>query len=132
MGALVLDSSVVIALFDTKDVHHEQAAAEVRRWRAAGGSFVLPATVVSEVLVGAHRQSTETVTHRRQQLRDTFGPIRVVDEDVAVTAARLRASHGSLRLPDALILAVAMVDGAERILTADKRWAAVDQRVTVI
>jgi predicted nucleic acid-binding protein len=132
MGAIVLDSSVVIALFDTKDVHHERAADEVRRWRAGGGSFVLPATVVSEVLVGAHRQGAETVTHRRQQLRDTFGPIRIVDEDVAVAAARLRASHGSLRLPDALVLAVATVDGAERILTADKRWAAVDQRVRVI
>jgi predicted nucleic acid-binding protein len=132
MGAVVLDSSVVIALFDAKDAHHAVAAEEVRRRRHSGATFLLPASVVAEVLVGAHRQGPNTVAHRRQQLRDAFGMVRPVDEEVAVAAAAFRAEHRSLRLPDALVLAVAAVDQAAEVLTADKRWATVDERVRVV
>jgi hypothetical protein len=36
-----------------------------------------------------------------------FAPPVALDEPVAVSAARLRASHRSLRLPDAIVLATA-------------------------
>jgi predicted nucleic acid-binding protein len=132
MGAVVLDSSVVIALFDADDVHHRVAADEVRRRRSDGAVFLLPASVVAEVLVGAHRQGADTVARRLRLLRDTFGAARPVDEEVAVAAAGLRAKHRALRLPDALVLAVAVVDHADEVLTADKRWVSVDERVRVI
>jgi predicted nucleic acid-binding protein len=132
VGAVVLDSSVVIALFDTDDLHHAAAADLVRRRRRGGSAWLLPTSVLAEVLVGAHRQGRETVALRRRQLRDAFGVSRVIDEEVAEAAAELRAQHRSLRLPDALVVAVAVVDHAEEVLTADKRLAGVDERVLVV
>ena len=132
MGAIVLDSSIVLALFDTKDAHHARAAEIVRRHRRARSRFVVPASVFSEVLVGAHRQGRETVARRRRQMRDTFGSPRTIDEDVAVAAADLRGRYPGLRLPDAFVVAVAVVDRAEEVLTADKRLAKVDERVRVV
>ncbi|HEX2361727.1 MAG TPA: PIN domain-containing protein [Jiangellaceae bacterium] len=49
-----------------------------------------------------------------------------------VEAARLRASHRWLRLPDAFVLAVAKMDEADEVLTCDQRWAKVSERVTVV
>jgi predicted nucleic acid-binding protein len=132
MGAVVLDSSVILALLDPQDVHHASAAEQVRRRRRAGSRFTVPASVLAEVLVGAHRQGEETVAHRRRQVRDTFGSPRAIDEDVAVAAAGLRSRHPRVRLPDAFVVAVAVVDRAEEVLTADKGLAKVDERVRVI
>ncbi len=47
-------------------------------------------------------------------------------------AAGLRGQRPSLRLGDAVVVAVALVDQAEEVLTADKRLAKVDERVRVI
>ena len=51
-------------------------------------------------------------------------PIEVVplDVEIASAAARLRARHRSLRLPDALVIASASVAGADRLVTTDRRW----------
>ena len=54
-----------------------------------------------------------------------------VDERVAVSAARLRARHRSLRLPDAIVLATEVLD-AQAVLTGDKRWDRVDSRVRLV
>lgn len=132
MGAVVLDASVVIALFDPRDAHHQAASTAVRSLRQAGSDFVLPASVLSEVLVGAFRQGADTAGARRQMLHAAFGPSRPVDDDVAVAAARLRAAHRALRLPDALVVAVGVVDGAQRVLTADKRWTGLHALVQVL
>ena len=123
---------MVIALFDPKDVHHAAAAELVRDRRRAGSTFLIPASVLAEVLVGAHRQGQETVARRRRQLRDAFGRPRVIDEDVAVAAAELRGRHPRLRPPDAFVVAVGIVDQAEEVLTADKALAGVDERVRVV
>jgi predicted nucleic acid-binding protein len=132
VGAVVLDSSFVLAAMDTEDAHHEAAAVELRRMNAAKTKFILPVVVLSEVLVGSARQSDEMVTRRRAMLLGAFGHSRVIDDEVAVQAAKLRAQHRSLRLPDALVIATGIVDDAEVILTGDKRWAGVDQRVRVL
>jgi len=132
MGAVVLDSSVVIALFDPADAHHEASAAVVRAMRDAEDNMILPASVLSEVMVAAYRHDPGTVPRRLAALDAAFGSPRAVDREVALRAAELRGRHRSLRLPDALVLAVGQVDGVDRVLTADKRWAAVDQRVEVV
>jgi PIN domain nuclease of toxin-antitoxin system len=59
----------------------------------------------------------------------------VLDSSVVIALfdpAELRSRHRGLRLPDALVLATAEVDAADRVLTADKRWAAADERVEVV
>jgi len=51
--------------------------------------------------------------------------ITAPDLEVARAAARLRAQHGSrMRLPDALVVATAIVHRADRVITTDARWPA--------
>lgn len=127
-----MDSSVILGMLDPEDAHHAAATAVLTRYTEDGVPFGLPASVLSEVLVGDARQGETAVAHRREQLVALFGAVRHVDEEVAIRAAELRAKHRSLRLPDALVIAVGLVDDAAAIVTADKRWAAVDSRVQVL
>ncbi len=129
MGAIALDASVVIGLFRQDDAHHDTARTEVAAARIREDSYVLPASVLSEALVGGYRNGTAAELRRR--IVGLFGPVRVLDEQVAMVAAELRSRHRSLRLPDALVIATGVVDDAI-VLTCDQRLAAVDQRVQVI
>ncbi len=132
MGAVVLDASIVLALFDPEDTLHSAAAAAARHSRSAGDRFVLPATVLAEVLVGAARHDRAQLERRRGLITAAFGTPWPVDENVAVAAAVRRAQYPSLRLPDALVLATADVARADRVLTGDKRWRGLDRRVAVV
>lgn len=130
MGAVVLDASVVIALLDPNDALHSSAVREVQHRRASAAAFVLPASVLAEVLVGAAtRGDLDTVRHR---VLTAFGPVRVLDEAVAVAATSRRSRYPSLRLPDALVLATADVVTADVVLTGDRRWSGLDERVVVV
>lgn len=131
MGTVVLDASVVLALFDPTDVHHAAAVGSVRRSRDRGDALSVPVSVLAEVLVGSARQGRGFVDVRRRLVVDAFGPVRIVDDVVAVEAAVLRAEHPSLRLPDALVLATGRVDAAT-VLTADHAWRRFGDRVTVV
>ena len=48
-----------------------------------------------------------------------------VDRTILVAAARLRADHAALRLPDAIHLAAALGSGAGHLVTRDARLAAI-------
>lgn len=132
MGTIVLDAGIVIALFDPYDALHSSSADAVRRHRDSVDRFVVPASVFAEILVSAARRGENEVAERRRLVTAAFGTPHPVDEAVAVAAATRRARHRSLRLPDALLLAVADVLGAQAILTGDKRWQDVDPRVELI
>lgn len=132
MGSIVLDSSVLLGLMDTGDAHHAAAARRIIDHTAAGGLFTLPAIVLAEILVAEARRGQPAVQKRYTQVDMFFGPVRPIDEKVAVEAARLRAKHRSLRLPDALVIATGIVDKADAILTADKKWESIDKRVEVL
>lgn len=129
MGTVVVDSSVVISFFVAQDAHHhavEQAIADVRQ---RAGEFSLPMSVLSESMVGGYRNGTADELH--QAITSIFGRARPLDEVIALQAAELRARTRSLRLPDALVVATAIVDNAD-VLTCDKRLADVDERVRVV
>ena len=132
MGTVGLDASVVLALFDPEDALHSSASTAARRRRDTGNEFILPASVLAEVLVGAAKRGDGELASRRALAIAAFGPPRPLDEEVAVAAARRRARHRSLRLPDALVIATADVAGADAVLTGDKRWEGMDPRITVI
>lgn len=132
MGTVVLDAGVVLALFDPHDALHTAAATAARRHRDGGDTFMLPSTVLAEVLVGAARQGKAQLERHRSLAVAAFGSPRPVDEAVAVAAALRRAKHQSLRLPDALVLATADVAGAQVVLTGDKRWRGLDPRVELV
>jgi predicted nucleic acid-binding protein len=132
MGTVVLDASVVLALFDPQDSLHRPAAAVARSRRDEGDQFLLPASVLAEVLVGAARRGDAELAARHALAVAAFGSPYPVNEEVAVAAGRRRARHRSLRLPDALVLATADIAEADVVLTGDKRWAGLDSRVVII
>ena len=132
MGAVVLDSSILLGFIDPTDAHNEVAKLAIAANKQAGHSFLVPATVFAETMVGTARRGRKAAERVRTLLETMFGPTRVIDDTIAIEAAHLRAKHRSLRLPDALVIATGIVDKAEAILTADKRWEVVDKRVEVV
>jgi predicted nucleic acid-binding protein len=131
VGTVALDTSVILALFDPDDALHAAAAAAARRLRDAGETFLMPATVLAEVLVSAATDEAQ-LERRRSLAVAAFGSPWPVDEAVAVAAAVRRTRHRTLRLPDALVLATADVAGADLVLTGNKRWRDTDPRVELI
>ena len=133
MGLTVLDAGVVIALLDASDVHHTAAAESVPDALHQGDVLMLPASAYAECLVAPSRRGPGAVAVV-DALIDAL-PVRIepADRSIAAQAAALRATHGaSMRLPDALVVATALVHGADRILTTDRAWPAVQISVEVL
>jgi predicted nucleic acid-binding protein len=129
MGLSVLDASVVIALFDAGDVCHRAAAAEVASARSRD-TIVVPATAMSEALVGLYGKGPAK-GREMERLIDALGRVAEVTREIGRRAARIRAQR-QIKLPDALVLATGQELDAHAILTFDRRWETVDQRVRVI
>jgi predicted nucleic acid-binding protein len=129
VGNVVVDASLVIGFFLPEDAHHASALSEIAAARTRGDEFVLPISVLSEALVGGYRNGTAPQLH--QGIVALFGPARLVDEAIALSAAELRSRYRSLRLPDAWVIATGIADDAV-VLTCDKRLASVDHRVQVV
>jgi PIN domain nuclease of toxin-antitoxin system len=125
----VLDASVVIAFLDGEDAHHRAAVEVIDRVR--GQELVLPASAYAEVLVDPWRAGIESVGIVRRFLDEIGIRIEPLTTDFAARAARLRAVHRSLRLPDALVLATAEAMDAVA-LTADRSWARISRRARVV
>ncbi len=133
MGLTVLDAGVVIALLDAADMHHAAAVAAVRTARDRGDVLVLPASAYAECLVSPHRRGPDAVAVVDRFLDALPARVEPADRSIAGAAAALRAAHGTaLRLPDALVIATALVRGADRIVTTDAGWPAVPVPVEVL
>jgi len=132
MRAVVVDSGVLLALWDPDDTRHAAAIAVLERHLADGSRLVVPVTALSEVLVGAFRATPYAVRTVEGFVDDLVGEVRAADRAVGRAAARLLAEHPSLPLADALLLATGEVVGAQEILTANRRLEQVDQRVRVL
>jgi predicted nucleic acid-binding protein len=133
VGLTVLDAGVIIAILDASDVHHKAAVDAVMLARQRGDMLVLPASAYAECLVSPYRRGPEAVT-----VVDSFVdalPARVepASRGIASQAAELRARYaGGFRLPDALVVATAIVLGADRLITTDSRWPALSVSVDVL
>lgn len=133
MGLTVLDAGVVVALLDAADAHHAAAVASVRTARDRGDALALPASAYSECLVSPHRRGADAVAVVDGFLDALPARVEPADRSIAAAAAALRAAHGTaLRLPDALVIATALVRNADRILTTDAGWPLVSVLVEVL
>jgi predicted nucleic acid-binding protein len=129
VAIVVLDANVVIALLDAGDAHHAAAVSAVGQ--AQRDVLVLPVSAYGEILVDPWRRGLDAVAIVRGFVKDLGIRIEPLTEDIAERAARLRARHESLRLPDALVLATAdALDAAA--LTCDRAWRHVSRRVRVL
>jgi PIN domain nuclease of toxin-antitoxin system len=129
MAVVVLDASVVIAFLDANDTHHRSAVSALSK--AVAGDAVLPASTYAEVLVEPWRRGVDAVAHVRKFVAEFGIRIEPLTGEMAERAARLRARHRSLRLPDALVLATSDVLDAH-VFTCDRTWPRVSRRAQVI
>jgi predicted nucleic acid-binding protein len=113
---------------DERDAHHPGSLAALSE--RDGRDLRLPASAYSETLVVPARAGR--VDEVRSNLWDLGVSIDALEESTAEEAARLRAHHPTLRLPDALVLAHAEVVDADELLTTDARWKRFSRRVTVV
>jgi predicted nucleic acid-binding protein len=122
--AVALDSAAVVAFLDADDALHRAADAAIRDL-ISGHRFFASAVTFAEVLTGAHLQHHDDDIVRGF-FADLVAGILPVEAAPAERAARLRADHKGLRMPDALILATA--DGHPEIdivLTGDAGFRSV-------
>ena len=130
MALIVVDASVAIAFLDADDAHHAGAVAALTANRP--DRFVIPASAYAEVLVGPMRRGRAMADIVDQAFVDLNVEVVPVTRDIAMRAAGLRASHTSLRLPDALVLATGDLLEATAVLTADRAWQKFGRRVRLI
>lgn len=128
--AVLLDSSVIIALLDPEDAHHPRARQLLEQLNP--DDVLISVLTLAEILVGAVSRGETAVRTAEDFLREAAGRVKPVTERIARRGARLRASHSGLRLTDALIIATGEEDEVGRILTADSRWVTASQRVELV
>jgi predicted nucleic acid-binding protein len=107
---------VAIGFLDPADAHHERAVLALRE--VDRSTLSMAASAYSETLV---RPLAAGLGDRVEAFVDGLRvEIVPVDRGIARRAAELRAEHGALRLPDALVLATAQLREAQ-LLTFDDR-----------
>lgn len=122
MALIHLDAGVLIGFLDADDAHHRAAREEIAGAIDRADRLAMAASAFAECLVAPARRGDDAVAlvhDLRQRL-----PIEIIplDVEIATAAARLRARHRSLRLPDALVIATSVVAGADLLVTTDGRW----------
>ncbi len=108
MAKVVLDSSVLIALLDPKDAHHEATV----RVTSAKNDYLISAITLSESLIAPYKFSQSFGDSIKKQIMKFFSGIVAVDEKIAAEAARIRAAN-KISLPDAIISATAEANKAQ-------------------
>ena len=122
MGLTHLDAGVLIGFLDTSDTHHEGARRALDAARSRRDAIAISASALAESLVSPSRQGEAAVARVTEFVERLPVEVATIDDRVAIEAARLRAKHPTLRLPDALVIATAFVDEADVLLTTDRRW----------
>lgn len=122
MALIHLDAGVLIGFLDGDDAHHPSARAVITEALERSDRLAMAASALAECLVGPARRGDDAIDLVHELRRRL--PIDIVDLDpaIATAAARLRAQHKALRLPDALVIATAAASNADRLVTTDRRW----------
>ena len=117
MARVVLDSSVVIALTNPSDLHHEAAVVAT----SAVNQYLLSVISVSEALVTPHRISRSAFLKVEKFIHSAFSEIIPITTSISGEIASIRALT-NLKLPDAIISATATREKAV-LWTFDKKLA---------
>jgi predicted nucleic acid-binding protein len=121
MGLIVLDAGVLVGVLDGNDVHHLPATDALQLAESNGDHLALPTSAMAEILVGPSRRGPEAIAIVDALLTTLAIDLVAIDQAIARQAALLRA-ESRLRLPDALVVASAIVLRADRLLSTDGRW----------
>ncbi len=122
MALIHLDAGVMIGFLDGEDAHHDAARNVLGDAVLAGDRLAMAASALAECLVGPARRGESAISTVRGLVERL--PIAIIDLDteIATNAARLRARHRALRLPDVLVIAAAIADNADQLVTTDHGW----------
>jgi predicted nucleic acid-binding protein len=118
MGAVALDTNVVIGFLNPSDVHHADAMALMEEHHDAPKSMSVVAYAESLIHPVAEGRA-EGVERFFERARVDVVPL---DRATARRAAELRAAFRAINIADALVLATAL-DRGEQLLTFDDRLA---------
>jgi predicted nucleic acid-binding protein len=119
----VVDAGIIIGVLDAGDPQHPAAVRALSSVVDAGDRIAIAASAYAEVLVGPARHGPAARRAMDEFLADLAADVEPITRQAAARAAELRARHGKrLKLPDALVVAIAMHLDADRILTTDRRW----------
>lgn len=117
MSACVLDTDVVIAALDRRDVHHQTAAEAIGQMAAAETELLLSAINYAESLVrpAEQEQTLRAAVNAIAGLR-----IRIVAPDATLARSAARNRGLGISLADGFALATAVAHGAS-VASFDKR-----------
>ena len=132
MGLTVVDAGIIIGVLDGADTHHDAAVRLLSMVIEDGDRIAVPASAYAEALVGPARRGASAQRIVDDFLADMAADVEPITRQSAARAAELRATHGKrLKLPDALVAAIAIHLKAARILTTDRRWPKLPVEVLV-
>lgn len=83
---------------------------------------MLPVTAFAECLVYPTQAGDQAADRFEAALAAVPIGILGADATTARCAARLRADHRSVKLPDAFVIAMAITHNADALLTTDRGW----------
>ncbi|MEP6640052.1 MAG: type II toxin-antitoxin system VapC family toxin [Chloroflexota bacterium] len=124
-ATILIDTSVALAYLTGTELASPAAEQLFDAFVATGrNAAALSVVTVGEILVRPFKAGPSAVATAEGFLRH-FGEIRLLDVtyDVAREAARIRAATG-LRMPDALVIASALISEVEIVVTNDRAWTA--------
>ena len=127
MGRVTLDSSVLLAILYSGDVHHD---AVVKHLTGRDDQFSISALTLVETLMHAYKVSPRAGAKYKMAIDEAVKEIISLDEEVALEASKVRARTG-LRTPDAIISATATLAGS-RLWTLDRRLATAHKGAVLI
>lgn len=127
MGRITLDSSVLLAILNSDDAHHEVMA---KHLNGRMDRFSISTITLVETLMYAFQQGPRQGARYKAAIDYAVKEILPVDEKVALEASKLRARTG-LKTPDAIISATATLSRTE-LWTLDQRLAKVHKGAVLI
>lgn len=118
---VVVDSAPLIYLLDDHPEFGLRFEGLFQAYERGALQIAISTIAMAEVLAGPFKHGQDVLAKRYERALSGFLVVPV-SQEIAVTAARLRASTG-LRLPDALQAATALEVGAVALVTHDRDFS---------
>lgn len=120
---LALDTNIFICALNIKDPRQEEIRQLLEEIKRRDIEVFISVLVLEEFFIRVYKQGREKDTSSILDFITLGNMSTVVDVNskIALLAANLRAKYPSLRSPDAIHLASAIISGADIFITTDRK-----------